>query len=145
MMNCKKDETKSYTQIIDLPFFVAMALLSRHLHYKVSKNLWIKNFHWKLLRHQNQHFKVWYHQRSISVGNQNTNQSWGSTSVLENRTWGIFFPWYYNLDIYNLQHSTYQSWNLVLWWTNTTWEWPEPYNTDKGHIWMFKIINWILS
>ncbi len=27
-----------------------------------------------------------------------------------------------------------QIWHLAQWWTGNTWEWPEPYNTDKGQI-----------
>ncbi len=34
---------------------------------------------------------------------------------------------------------------MVLCWTRITWEWPEPYNPDRGQIGMFKIINWRLS
>ncbi len=30
--------------------------------------------------------------------------------------------------------STYQIWYFVQWWTSETWEWPVPYNTDKGQL-----------
>ena len=36
--------------------------------------------------------------------------------------------------------STNQIWHFVLWWTGETWEWPVPYNTDKGQIWLFGIV-----
>ncbi len=40
--------------------------------------------------------------------------------------------------------STCSDWN-VQWWTWIFWEWPEPYNTDKGQIWFLEVINWRLS
>ncbi len=43
-----------------------------------------------------------------------------------------------------LTSTMYQNWYFVQWWTGITREWLGPYNTDKGQIWMFEIINWRL-
>ncbi len=40
-----------------------------------------------------------------------------------------------------LMISTNQIWHFVLCQTDKTWEWPVPYNTDKGQIWLFGIVN----
>ncbi len=42
--------------------------------------------------------------------------------------------WKYKLWIV----STNQIWHMVQWWTGITLEWPEPYNTDNYHIWIFE-------
>ncbi len=41
--------------------------------------------------------------------------------------------------------STNQIWHFVLCWTGETLEWSVPYNTDKGQIRLFGIVNWRLS
>ncbi len=38
------------------------------------------------------------------------------------------------------QYFNISNWHFVLWWTGETLEWPVPYITDKGHIWLLEII-----
>ncbi len=45
----------------------------------------------------------------------------------------------------HIDFLTNQIWHLVQWFIGNTWQWPEPYNTDKGQIWLFEIFDERLS